>query len=113
MYRENSLAKLFAKLCILFDIFLHYNISIHPTKSYLKHLNIALLGQQVNSLGFPTSGEKLKTVRLLRYLETLGTLEYYLGLIEYLRSYIQYYAQLASLLQALKTNLLKRTPESG
>lgn len=52
-------------------------------------------------------------MRFLRYPETLDAMEYYLGLNEYLRSYIHHYAQLASPLQALKTNLLNGTPESG
>lgn len=49
----------------------------------------------------------------MKYPETLGALKYYLDLIKYLRSYIHYYAQLASLLQVLKTSLLKSAPESG
>ncbi len=108
-----SLSDLFTKLRVLFDIFLHYNISIQPTKSYLNYLNVALLGQRVNSLGLSISKEKLKRVRLLKYPKTLEALEYYLGLTGYLRSYIYYYAQLASPLQALKTSLLKKAPESG
>ena len=102
---------LLTKLRVLFDIFLRYNISIQSTKSYLNYPDVALLGQRVNSLGLSTSEEKLKAVHLLRYSETLGALEYYLGLTGYLRSYIHYYAQLASLLQALKTSLLKKAPE--
>lgn len=108
-----SLEDLFHKLCILFEIFLHYNISIKPTKSYLNYPDVGLLGQRINSLGLTTSDEKLKTVRLLRYPETLRALEYYLGLTGYLRSYIHFYAQMASPLQALKTRLLKGAPESG
>ncbi len=108
-----SLPDLLTKLRMLFDIFIRYNISIQPTKSYLNYPDVALLGQRVNSLGLSTSEEKLKAVRLLKYPETLGALEYYLGLTGYLRSYIHYYAQLASPLQALKTSLLKKAPESG
>ena len=107
-----SLADLLAKLHILYDIFLHYNISIQPTKSYLNHPDVALLGQRVNSLGLTTSDKKLKAVRLLKYPETLGALEYYLGLTSYFRLYIHFYAQLASPLQALKTSLLKSALES-
>ncbi len=108
-----SLPDLLIKLHVLFDIFLCYKISIQPTKSYLDYPDVVLLGQRVNSLGLFTSKEKLKAVRLLKYSETLGALEYYLGLTGYLRSYIHYYAQLASPLQALKTSLLKKAPESG
>lgn len=104
---------LLTKLRILFNIFLHYNILIQSTISYLNYPNAALLKQRVNSLGLSTSEEKLKAVRLLKYPETLEALKYYYGLTRYLRSYIYYYAQLASPLQALKTSLLKKAPESG
>lgn len=103
---------LLTKLRVFFKIFLRYNISIQPTKSYLNYPNVALLGQRVNSLGLLTSEEKLKAVHLLKYPKILAALEYHLGLTRYLRSYIHYYAQLASPLQALKTSLLKKAPES-
>ena len=43
----------------------------------------------------------------------IGALEYYLGLTGYLCSYIYYYAQLAELLQMLKTTMLKSAPFLG
>ncbi len=49
----------------------------------------------------------------MKYPEILAALEYYLGLTGYLRSYIHYYAQLASPIQALKTSFLKRAPKIG
>ena len=97
----------------MFEIFLEYNISIKPTKSYLNYPDVSLLGQRVNSLGLTTSAEKLKAIQLLTYPDTLGALEYYLGLIGYLRNYIHFYAQLAAPLQALKTALLRDAPVSG
>ncbi len=97
----------------MFDIFLKYNISISPTKSYLNYPNVALLDQRVNSLGLTTSEQKLEAIRLLSYPETLGALEYYLGLTGYLRSYIHFYAQLAAPLQSLKTSLLRDAPLGG
>ena len=72
-----------------------------------------LLGQRVNSLGLTTSDEKLKAICLLAYPDTLGVLEYYLGLTGYLRSYIHFYAQLAAPLQELKTLLFRRAPVAG
>lgn len=108
-----SLPDLLDKLRVLFDIFFYYNISIKPTKSYLNYPDVALLGQRVNSLGLTTSEEKLKALQLLTYPDTLGTLEYYLGLTGYLRNYIHFYAQLAAPLQALKTSLLRDAPVSG
>ena len=64
--RGKSLPDLLTKLRMLFDIFLRYNISIQPTKSYLNYPDVALLGQRINSLGLFTSEEKLKAVRLLK-----------------------------------------------
>lgn len=97
----------------MFKIFLKYNISIKPTKSYFNYPNVGLLGQQVNSLGLTTSAEKLKAIRFLTYPNTLGALKYYFGLTGYLRNYIHFYAQLAVPLQALKTALLCDAPVSG
>ena len=113
IYGAKSLPDLLDKLRILFDIFLHYNISIKPTKSYLNYPDVGLLGQRVNSLGLTTSEEKLRAIRLLTYPDTLGALEYYLGLTGYLRNYIHFYAQLAVPLQALKTSLLRHAPIGG
>lgn len=110
---KTSLDNLLHKLCILFEIFLYYNISIKLTKSYLNYPNVSLLGQRVNSLGLTTSEKKLKTIRFLHYPKTLGALEYYLGLTSYLRSYIHFYVQMTSRLQALKIRFLKSTPESS
>ena len=98
---------------MLFEIFLRYNISIKPTKSFLKYPDIGLFGQRVNSLRLTTSDEKLNAIRLLTYPDTLGALEYYLGLTGYLRSYIHFYAQLAAPLQELKTSLLGHVPVAG
>ena len=108
-----SLHDLLDKLRVLFEIFLHYNISIKPTKSFLNYPDVRLLGQRVNSLGLNTSDEKLKVIHLFTYPDTLGALEYYLGLTGYLRSYIHFYAQLAAPLQELKTSLLCHAPVAG
>lgn len=108
-----SLDNLLAKLRTLFKIFVAYNISIKPTKTFLNYPDVGLLGQQVNSLGLITAKEKLNAISLLHYPDTLGALEYYLGLTDYLWSYIHYYAQLVEPLQSLKTSLLKAAPLSG
>ena len=113
MCEARSLPDLLDKLRTLFEIFLKYNISISPTKSFLNYPDVALLGQRVNSLGLTTSEQKLKAIQLLTYPDTLGALEYYLSLTGYLRSYIHFYAQLAAPLQSLKTALLCETPLGG
>lgn len=113
IYGTKSLVDLLKKLCILFNIFLQYNISINPSKSFLNNPNVRFLGQRVNSLGLTTLEEKLKTIKHLTYPETLGALEYYFGQISYFQSYIYLYAQLATPIQALKISFLYDTPVSG
>ena len=108
-----SLDELLSKLRILFEIFVAYNISIKPTKTFLNYPDVGLLGQEVNTLGLTTAKEKLDATRLLQYPLTVGALEYYLGLTGYLHSYIYYYAQLAEPLQTLKMTMLKSAPLSG
>ena len=98
---------------MLFEIFLHYNISIKPTKSFLNYPDVRFLGQRVNSFRLTTSDKKLKVICLLAYPDTLGALEYYLDLIGYLQNYIHFYAQLAAPLQELKTSLLRHAPVAG
>ena len=113
MCGAKSLFDLLDKLRTLFKIFLAYNISISPTKSYLNYPNVVILGQQVDSLGLTTSNQKLRAIKLLTYFDTLETFEYYLGLTEYLMSYIHFYVQHAAPLQAFKTTLLREAPLSG
>lgn len=103
VYRIKLLPNLFDKLQTLFEIFLTYNISISPIKSYLNYANRVLLGQWVDFLGLTTSKQKLKAIKLLTYLNILGALEYYPDLISYLESYIYFYMQLTASFQALKT----------
>ena len=108
-----SLNDFLSKLCILFEIFIAYNISIKLTKTFLNYPDVRLLGQEVNTLGLTTTKEKLDAIRLLQYPLKGGALEYYLGLTDYLHSYIYYYTQLTKPLQSLKTIMLKSAPLSG
>lgn len=89
--RIKSLSDLIQKLRILFNIFLEYNISIKPIKSYFNYPDLSFLGQQVNSLGLIMSEDKFRAICLLTYHNTLGALEYYLELTDYLRNYIYFY----------------------
>ena len=87
-----SLPDFLKKLHIIFDIFLEYNISIKPNKSFFNYFNIGFLDQKINFLGLTNSEEKFRAMNLLNYSKTLGMLKYYLRLIDYLRNYIHYYA---------------------
>ena len=68
IYSGSSLKDFLRKLRILFEIFLHYNISIKLTKSYLNYPIIGFFGQQVNFLGLTILDDKLKAIRLFHYL---------------------------------------------
>ena len=59
------------------------------------------------------SDEKLKAILPLTYPDTLGALEYYLGLTRHLRRYIHFYTQLTALLQEFKTLFLRHAPVAG
>lgn len=76
---------------MLFEIFLHYNIFIKPTKFFLNYPNVRLFRQRVNLLRLNISNKNLKAIYFLAYINTLRALEYYLGLIGYLQSYIYFY----------------------
>ena len=79
MCGAKPLPDLLDKLRTLFEIFLAYNISISPTKSYLNYPSVVLLSQRVDSLGLTTFVQKLKAIKLLTYPNTLRALKYYLA----------------------------------
>lgn len=110
---STSLSEHLSHLRQLFTLLVKFNVSISPKKAFLGFPDVRLLGQKVNSLGLATSEEKLKAISQLRYPQTLGGLEHYLGLTGYLRQYVHFYAQLARPLQDLKTKLLKEAPTKG
>lgn len=57
-----SVGNLFSKLCILFEIFVTYNISIKPTKTYLNYPDVGPLSQRVNSLDLTIADDKLRVI---------------------------------------------------
>ena len=105
-----SLREHIAYLRRLFQLLIEYNIVIASIKTFLNYSNINLLDRKVDSFDMTTAENKLKTISEISYPSTLGDLEYYLELTDYLRSFIHYYAQLVSSLQNLKTRLLKQAP---
>lgn len=59
IYNAKSFDNLFFKLHISFKIFVAYRILIKPTKSFLNYLDMGLLGQCIDFLGFTTTTKKL------------------------------------------------------
>ena len=66
-----------------------------------------LLNQQINNLSMFTFAKKIIAIISLRFSHILRDLEFFLNLIEWLRSSIFYYAQRASSLQKRKILLIK------
>ena len=53
------------------------------------------LTQYVNLFDLTIAKNKIVTIKIINYLAMLGDLEYFLGLIKYLKSNIHYYTQIA------------------
>lgn len=83
----------------MFALFDKINIALKPSKSYVGYPTVALLGQKVDSLGLSTAADKLEAIRSIQFPDKLKDLETYVGMTNYLRNYVSYYAQLVEPLQ--------------
>ena len=83
------------------------NIHLSSRKSFLDYSFVQLLNQKIDALELTTTKEKFIVIINLFFLRILVQLEKYLDLIEYLRQYITYYADIAKSLQLRKTFLNK------
>ena len=63
-------------------------------KFFLDYLDVQLLSQRVDFFDLFTSKKRLEVISKLKFSLTLATLETYLDMIDYLRSYIVWYAQI-------------------
>lgn len=109
---SKSLQEHLTHLETVFDALSKWNLTLSGNKSFLGFPSIPLLGQRVDGFGLSTEEEKLDAIRNLQFPSTLKDLEHYLGLTGYLRSYIQYYAQLAEPLQTAKTAAGRNAPKT-
>jgi len=67
----------------------------------------------VDSLGLFIPKNKLKAISKLKFSTTLKGFKTYLGMSEYLKHYIPYFAQISEALQKRKVDLLKPAPKGG
>lgn len=104
---SKSLQQHLANLREVFQTLNRCNIGLKPTKTFIGYPSVQLLGQQVDALGMTTAADKLEAITALEFPKTLKTLETYLGMTEYLRHYIPFYAQIVEPLQNRKTSLNK------
>ena len=88
-------------------------ISISPKKTYIGFPSATLLGQRVSGLGLAANEDRVKAVLAIQFPQTLKSLETYIGMTNYLRTSIPYYAQLSAPLQQVKTALLKSAPSTA
>lgn len=103
----------FQHLRTIFALFARLKVTLEPKKSFLGYPSVTLLGQKVDGFGLTTTEERVAAIKEMRFPESLEALETYLGMANWLRRNVKYFAQIAEPLQRLKTELLKRSPAVG
>jgi len=71
------------------------NFSLSLVKTYISYPSLNVLGYRVSSVGITIPQEKLAVILDIKFPTTLKDLEYYLGLIGWLRNYVLMYAKLS------------------
>ena len=104
---NKTLTKHINHLRKIFRLFKKMNIAFKSNKIYFDYFIVALLKQKINSLKLTTIKKKLKIISKLKFFITFKLLETYLKLIEWIKNYVLYYAQLFNFLQMRKTLILK------
>lgn len=97
----------------IFSRLAYTGICLSPEKSFLAYSTIHLLGQRVDAFGLSTTKDKLRAISALRFPTTLQQLETYLGITEYLKHYVGYYAFKANPLEVRKALLNKMLRDKG
>ncbi len=92
-------------LHVMFQLFAKKRISISSKKSFINYSSVILLDQKIDDFDLTISVEKLKTIISLNFSQTLHMLDIYLDIINWLRNYVSYYAQIVESLQRCKTEL--------
>jgi len=91
----------------VFSILGNLGITLKAKKCFLGFHSLEILGYLVDCLGLTTAEAKADAVQNIPYPATLSQLEYFIGLTNWNRHLIPYYAQRIAPLQACKTRLLK------
>ena len=110
---SKSLSDHLSHLQTVFGLFAYLKVTLEPKKSYLAYPSVTLLGQKVDGLGMTTTEERVAAIKNLRFPDSLQALETYIGMANWLRSNVRYFAQIAEPLQRRKTELLKDSPAKG
>jgi hypothetical protein len=96
----------------VFRVLSDLGITLKPRKCYLGFHSVELLGYLVDRLGLTTTEAKADAIAGIPFPATLAQLEYFIGLTNWNRHLVPYYAQRVAPLQACKTALLKHAPET-
>ena len=78
----------------VFSLFKRVNVMLKTIKFFLDYLDVQLLSQRVDFFNLSTSKKRLEVINKLKFSLTLAALETYFDIIDYLRSYIVWYAQI-------------------
>jgi hypothetical protein len=97
----------------VFRILSDLGITLKAKKCFLGFQLIELLGYLVDRLGLTTTESKAEAVNNIPFPITLAQLEHFIGLTNWNRHLVPYYAQRVEPLQMYKTALLKSAPVSG
>ena len=94
-------------LRFVFSMLRQNNIFIKFSKIFLDYSFVRLFDQKIDSFELSISEEKLKIITKLSFSRILRQFEIYLDLIDWLRDYVSFYADVFKTLQKRKTELLK------
>jgi len=108
-----SFAKFLGVVDEVFSILGNLGITLKAKKRFLGFHSLEKLGYLVDRLRLTTCEAKTDAVQNIPYPATLGQLEYFIGLTNWNRHPIPYYAQRIAPLQVCKTLLLKYAPPSS
>jgi len=108
-----SFAKFLGIVDKVFSILGNLGITLKAKKCFLGFHSLEILDYLVDHLGLITAEAKADAVQNIPYPATLAQLEYFIGLTNWNRHLIPYYAQRIAPLQACKMLLLKNAPPSS
>ena len=102
---SHTLEKHLKHLYVIFSLFRRLRVCLTSMKSFLEYSFVFLLEQKIDDFELTTSTKKLVIISLFQFSQSLKKLEMYIELIEYLRNYVSYYAQMTESLQKRKIAL--------
>ena len=97
----------------VFRILSDLGITLKAKKVFLGYHNVELLGYIVDRLGLTTTEAKSASIANLEFPRTLAELEHFIGLTNWNRHLVPYYAQRVAPLQLFKTTALRSAPPSS